>query len=75
LNFYQLVTIGWGLKAAHIKTVSNELQQVTLRAIAPEIESCDRSISSNSQQFCAGVDTGIKGKLGVTTKKTTIFSI
>ena len=68
LNFYQLIAIGWGQRVAHIKAVSNELQQVTLRAVASESESCDGIVSSQSQQFCAGADTGSKGKKEVRTK-------
>ena len=75
LNFYQLVAIGWGQKSTRSAALSNELQQVTLRTISSESESCDILMPLNSRQFCAGVDRGLKGKTGATIKETTIFSI
>jgi hypothetical protein len=75
LDFSQVVAIGWGQKAEHITVLSKELQQVTLKTIAYESDSCQLVISSKSRQFCAGVETGDKGKNGAAIKGTKIPSI
>ena len=57
----QMVAIGWG-GVTPASTVSYILQQVTLRRVAYETDSCHSLITSRYLQFCASVDDGPKGK-------------
>ncbi len=57
-----MVAIGWGQKSARDSQQSEELQQVTLQTISYESDSCQMLITSKEEQFCAGVETGGKGK-------------
>ncbi len=60
--FYQVIAIGWGVKAEHDNRPSEELQQVTLQSISYENDFCGSLVNSEAEQFCAGVENGGKGK-------------
>ena len=57
----QMVAVGWG-RVTPASTVSYILQQVTLRRVGYETDSCHSQITNRSRQLCASVENGPKGK-------------
>jgi secreted trypsin-like serine protease len=58
-----LVAIGWGDTSFGNKTLSNNLQQVTVQVFSSTSSACkDSGLTNSNTQFCAGVNGGGKGK-------------
>lgn len=56
-----LVAVGWGVLVSGSNDVSKALRQVTVQAVSSSAYSCAR-MRATSNQFCAGVSGGGKGK-------------
>ncbi len=67
--------MGWGQTAENVRLSSDELQQVTLKAVAYETKTCRHLVSSPAVQFCAGVENGGKGKEETVIRKINLFCI
>jgi secreted trypsin-like serine protease len=63
-NSASLVAIGWGLLSADAESIPDNLhlQQVTVKAVSVDDETCTEFIANSSFQFCAGENGGGKGK-------------
>jgi secreted trypsin-like serine protease len=63
-NSASLVAIGWGLLSADAESIPDDLhlQQVTVKAVSVDDETCTEFIANSSFQFCAGENGGGKGK-------------
>lgn len=62
-NSSPLVAIGWGTLHYGVRGIPNQLQQVTVNALAPNDDTCYSSIHHPELQFCAGVNGGGKGNI------------
>lgn len=55
--------MGWGRRLEDDPLLPNELQQVSIRAIPYESNTCYTLVSSPEVQFCAGVENDGKGNV------------
>lgn len=63
-NSASLVAIGWGTLESEAQSIPSDLhlQQVTLKAVPADDETCAEFITDPRSQFCAGVRGGGKGE-------------